>query len=116
MNKKYNRFFWSFFAYNFLNFARFNQSLVKIVNVGMHPIFQVGIRSLVASIPVIIFCLLFKKLSISDGSLVPGVICGSLFDFEFVLLFFALELTSVSRSSILFYSMPVVRYLCSFLI
>ena len=38
-----------------------NQSLVKIVNLGMHPIFQVGIRSLVAAIPVIIFCLLFKK-------------------------------------------------------
>ena len=85
-----------------------NQSLVKIVNLGMHPIFQVGIRSLVAAIPVIIFCLLFKKkLSISDGSLVPGIICGSLFALEFVLLFFALELTSVSRSSILFYSMPV---------
>ena len=32
-----------------------NQSLVKIVNLGMHPIFQVGIRSLVAAIPVIIF-------------------------------------------------------------
>ncbi len=85
-----------------------NQSLVKIVNLGMHPIFQVGVRSLVAAIPVIIFCLFFKKkLSISDGSLIPGIICGSLFALEFVLLFFALELTSVSRSSILFYSMPV---------
>ena len=37
-----------------------NQSLVKIVNLGMHPIFQVGIRSFVAAIPVIIFCLLFQ--------------------------------------------------------
>ena len=80
----------------------------------MHPIFQVGIRSLVAAIPVIIFCLLFKKkLSISDGSLVPGIICGSLFALEFVLLFFALELTSVSRSSILFYSMPVWLGICA---
>ncbi len=95
-------------------FLGLNQSLVKIVNLGMHPIFQVGIRSLVAAIPVIIFCLLFKKkLSISDGSLVPGIICGSLFALEFVLLFFALELTSVSRSSILFYSMPVWLGICA---
>ncbi len=85
-----------------------NQTLVKIVNSGIHPLFQVGLRSILASIPVLLFCFIFKKkLSISDGSLVPGVICGSLFGIEFVLLFFALEYTSVARSSILFYSMPV---------
>ena len=85
-----------------------NQTLVKIVNSGIHPLFQVGLRSILASIPVLLFCFFFKKkLSISDGSLVPGIICGSLFGIEFVLLFFALEYTSVARSSILFYSMPV---------
>ena len=85
-----------------------NQTLVKIVNSGIHPLFQVGLRSILASIPVLLFCFIFKKkLSISDGSLVPGIICGSLFGIEFVLLFFALEYTSVARSSILFYSMPV---------
>jgi|TARA_B100001996_G_scaffold336925_1_gene288498 drug/metabolite transporter (DMT)-like permease len=85
-----------------------NQTLVKIVNHGMHPIFQVGLRSFIAAIPVLIFCVLFKrKLSIWDGSFVPGVICGSIFALEFILLFFALEYTSVARSSILFYSMPV---------
>ena len=85
-----------------------NQTLVKIVNYGMHPIFQVGLRSLIAAIPVLIFCILFKKkISIRDGSLIPGIICGVIFALEFVLLFFALEFTSVARSSILFYSMPV---------
>ena len=85
-----------------------NQTLVKIVNYGIHPIFQVGLRSLIAAIPVLIFCILFKKkISIRDGSLIPGIICGSIFALEFVLLFFALEFTSVARSSILFYSMPV---------
>ena len=85
-----------------------NQTLVKIVNYGIHPIFQVGLRSLIAAIPVLIFCILFKKkISIRDGSLIPGVICGAIFALEFVLLFFALEFTSVARSSILFYSMPV---------
>ena len=85
-----------------------NQTLVKIVNYGIHPIFQVGLRSLTAAIPVLIFCILFKKkISIRDGSLIPGIICGAIFALEFVLLFFALEFTSVARSSILFYSMPV---------
>ena len=85
-----------------------NQTLVKIVNYGIHPIFQVGLRSLIATIPVLIFCILFKKkISIRDGSLIPGIICGAIFALEFVLLFFALEFTSVARSSILFYSMPV---------
>ena len=85
-----------------------NQTLVKIVNYGIHPIFQVGLRSVIAAIPVLIFCILFKKkISIRDGSLIPGIICGAIFALEFVLLFFALEFTSVARSSILFYSMPV---------
>ena len=85
-----------------------NQTLVKIVNYGIHPIFQVGLRSVIAVIPVLIFCILFKKkISIRDGSLIPGIICGAIFALEFVLLFFALEFTSVARSSILFYSMPV---------
>ena len=64
-----------------------NQTLVKIVNTGIHPLFQVGLRSLLASIPVLLFCFIFKKkLSISDGSLLPGIICGSLFGIEFVFL------------------------------
>ena len=85
-----------------------NQTLVKIVNYGIHPVFQVGLRSLIAAIPVLVFCILFKKkLSIRDGSFLPGVICGLIFALEFILLFFALEYTSVARSSILFYSMPV---------
>ena len=85
-----------------------NQTLVKIVNYGIHPIFQVGLRSVIAAVPVLIFCILFKKkISIRDGSLIPGIICGAIFALEFVLLFFALEFTSVARSSILFYSMPV---------
>ena len=85
-----------------------NQTLVKIVNYGIHPVFQVGLRSLIAAIPVLVFCILFKKkLSIRDGSFLPGVICGAIFALEFILLFLALEYTSVARSSILFYSMPV---------
>ena len=84
-----------------------NQVLVKIVNTGFQPVFQAGLRSACALIPVLLYALWKKKkLSISDGSLVPGVICGTLFSFEFLMLFQSLEYTSVSRASVLFYTMP----------
>jgi drug/metabolite transporter (DMT)-like permease len=50
--------------------------------------------------------LLRKRLSVTDGSLVPGVFSGLLFSIEFLLLFTALEYTTVSRVSMLFYTQP----------
>ncbi|MFN3262533.1 MAG: DMT family transporter [Pikeienuella sp.] len=85
-----------------------NQVLVKLVNAGFAPAFQAGLRSALAFLPVLIFALLMRKrLSLSDGSFRPGVICGLLFSVEFVLLFMALDFTTVSRASIFFYTMPV---------
>ncbi|MGB0852579.1 MAG: DMT family transporter [Pikeienuella sp.] len=85
-----------------------NQVLVKLVNEGMGPMFQAGLRSACAIVPVVIFALIMRrKLSFRDGSLIPGIICGVLFAAEFMLLFQALEYTSVSRASVLFYTMPV---------
>ncbi|MGB0411243.1 MAG: DMT family transporter [Pikeienuella sp.] len=85
-----------------------NQVLVKLVNEGMGPMFQAGLRSACAIVPVVIFALIMRrKLSFRDGSLTPGIICGVLFAAEFMLLFQALEYTSVSRASVLFYTMPV---------
>ena len=84
-----------------------NQVMVKLVNAGMHPLFQAGFRSVCAFLPVLIFALVMKrKLSIRDGSLVPGIFCGVFFSIEFVLLFQALEYTSVARASVMFYTMP----------
>lgn len=85
-----------------------NQALVKLVNAGMAPTFQAGLRSAVAIIPVLLYCWWRqKKLSISDGSLLPGIVCGLFFFAEFFLLFNALDYTSVGRSSVLFYTMPI---------
>lgn len=84
-----------------------NQVLVKIVNSGMQPVFQAGMRSLCALPLLVIFALVMKRrLSISDGSLVPGLFAGALFAAEFILLFLALDYTSVARASIFFYTMP----------
>lgn len=84
-----------------------NQVLVKLVNAGFAPVFQAGLRSACAFLPVLLFALFMRKrLSISDGSLGPGVLTGCLFAFEFILLFQALDYTTVSRASIFFYTMP----------
>ncbi len=85
----------------------FNQILVKLVNAGLQPAFQVGLRSACAILPIIAFAVITrKKLTIYDGSFWPGILAGLFFTTEFVLLFQSLEYTSVSRASIMFYSMP----------
>lgn len=85
-----------------------NQSLVKLVGVGLAPAFQAGLRSALALLPVLIFAwVMRKRLSLRDGSLIPGLVCGGFFSVEFLLLFQALDYTTVSRASIFFYTMPV---------
>ena len=85
-----------------------NQVLVKLVNVGMHPVFQVALRSTLAIIPILLFCYFTKKKIIfNDGSLIPGLISGVLFAIEFILLFTALDYSTVTRVSLIFYTMPV---------
>ena len=85
-----------------------NQVLIKIVNAGLQPVFQAGLRSLCAIVPILLFAILArKKLSVTDGTLAAGIVCGLMFALEFVLLFIALDLTSVARVSVLFYTMPV---------
>ncbi len=86
----------------------FNQALIKLVNAGFAPALQAGLRSLIALVPVLIYALLTRKrISLGRGGFWPGIACGVFFCIEFILLFVALDLTSVARASIFFYSMPV---------
>lgn len=96
----------------------FNQALIKLVNSGMSPGFQAGMRSACAILPVIFYMLWRgRKIRIDDGSLLPGIACGILFAAEFYLLFGALDRTTVSRSAVLFYTMPIwVAVVAHFLI
>jgi drug/metabolite transporter (DMT)-like permease len=84
-----------------------NQALIKIVNQGLQPIFQAGLRSAAGFVLVLLFAVVMKRrLNVRDGSLLPGIVCGLLFAGEFILLFQALDYTSVSRASVFFYTMP----------
>ncbi len=84
-----------------------NQALVKLVNAGFSPVFQAGLRSVFAFCVVLLAArMLNRRLSISDGSLGPGLVSGLLFSVEFFLLFTALDYTTVSRVSMFFYTQP----------
>lgn len=86
----------------------FNQVVIKVTNDGLQPVFFAGLRSAGA-----VFCILiwlyWRKipLRIMPGTAVWGILVGLVFAFEFLCLFVALDLTAVSRASVIFYSMPV---------
>lgn len=85
-----------------------NQIMVKEVNRGLQPAFFAGLRSALA----VIFVwgwLCFRGLTgqLRRADLRPGLAIGAIFAAEFLCLFIALDLTAVSRASVIFYSMPV---------
>jgi drug/metabolite transporter (DMT)-like permease len=86
----------------------FNQVVIKVVTDGLQPMFFAGIRSLGATICVWLWIKFRgRTLDFQAGTVVPGLILGLLFSLEFVGLFTALDLSSVTRTSIIFNSMPV---------
>ncbi|MDE0532935.1 MAG: DMT family transporter [Albidovulum sp.] len=86
----------------------FNQVVIKVTNGGLQPVFWAGLRSFGA-----IFCVLLwmhltgKKIHIAKGTVSAAVLMGLVFSTEFLLLFVALDHTTVVRVSVIFYSMPV---------
>ena len=86
----------------------FNQVVIKVTNGGLQPVFFAGLRSLGAVVCVWIW-LHWRgiPLRFEPGTRIAGVILGCIFAAEFLCLFVALDLTTVARSSVIFYSMPV---------
>jgi drug/metabolite transporter (DMT)-like permease len=86
----------------------FNQVVVKVTSGGFEPVFGAGVRSLGAML-VLMAWMSWRGVSIAlpRPALAAGIISGLLFTFEFMCLFTALDLSTVSRTSIIFYSMPV---------
>ena len=86
----------------------FNQVVVKVANAGLQPAFFAGLRSVGAVVCVGLW-LWWRgiPLKFPNGALVAGIIAGVCFAAEFLFLFIALDLTTVARSGIMFYSMPL---------
>lgn len=86
----------------------FNQVVIAVVNEGLQPVFFAALRSIGAAICLgIWFALRRRPFGLSGAHLAPGLMLGSFFALEFILLFTALDLTTVSRASINFYTMPL---------
>lgn len=86
----------------------FNQVVIKVTNGGLQPVFFAGLRS--AGAVVCVWLWLWWRgipLRFEPGTRLAGVLVGTIFAFEFLCLFVALDLTTVGRSAVIFYSMPV---------
>ncbi|NRB04639.1 MAG: DMT family transporter [Rhodobacteraceae bacterium] len=92
----------------------FNQVVMKVTNGGFGPVYAAGLRSCGAAL-VLLAWMYLRGIPMMPprASMVGGVIAGALFAFEFICLFISLDLTTVSRASIIFYSMPVWLALAS---
>ena len=86
----------------------FNQVVIAVVNEGLQPVFFAAVRSLGAALCLYLwFTIRRRPLGLHLKDMRAGTLLGTFFALEFILLFIALDLTSVSRASILFYTMPL---------
>jgi drug/metabolite transporter (DMT)-like permease len=71
-------------------------------------VFFAGLRSALAFLVLTLwFALRGRPQRLRRVDLVPGIVAGSAFALEFIFLFVALDLTTVARTAILLYSMPL---------
>jgi drug/metabolite transporter (DMT)-like permease len=85
----------------------FNQVAVKLALPDIPPLIQAAFRSTFGTFLLLGWMRLRGvKLMESDGTLVPGIVAGLLFAFEFMLIFRGLVLTSASRASLFIYTAP----------
>ncbi len=85
-----------------------NQVVIKVVNTGLQPVFSAGLRSLGAMVVILVWLRLMRQELEFQREVLPwGMLSGVLFSAEFILLFVALDLTTVARTSMMFYTMPV---------
>lgn len=88
------------------------QVAVKSAAAGMHPVLQLGLRSLVAA--VLVYALILvrgQKLSLHDGTVLPGLGAGVLFAVEFLFVAIGLQYTTASHMSVLLYIAPIFTVL-----
>jgi len=86
----------------------FNQVVIKVVNEGLQPVFMAALRSFGAAGCLWLWMALRGRHPRLDRhDLGPGILSGLVFATEFTFLFLALDLTTVVRVSIIFYSMPI---------
>lgn len=82
-----------------------NAVAIKFSNEGIAPLFGAGLRSVIATVCLMIW-MIRKRLELFSGRLIDGVIVGFLFGVEFGLLYLSLLYTTASSAWILLYTSP----------
>lgn len=92
----------------FASLFALNQVVIKVTGGGFGPVFMAGLRS-VGALAVLALWMWVRGVRVTTppGAALGGVIAGLLFAVEFIGVFIALDLTTVSRASIMLYTMPV---------
>lgn len=86
----------------------FNQVVIRVTNEGLQPVFFAGLRSAGAIICLGLWLYLRRGgIALRREVLPAGIAIGCVFAFQFFSLFMALDLTTVVRTGILFYTMPI---------
>ena len=87
----------------------FNYTAVKFANEGISPVFACAVRSVIASICGVIYCVRKgERLFHTDIRLFHGFMVGLLFGIEFACIYFGLLYTDAARSVIFVYLSPFV--------
>jgi drug/metabolite transporter (DMT)-like permease len=85
------------------------QVAVKVGNAGIAPVFQAGLRSVVATVLLLAWCRLRGvRLWRRDGSWNAGLLAGVLFAGEFLLIFAGMDRTTAARGVVFLYFAPFV--------
>ena len=86
-----------------------NYPAIKVSNAGLSPIFTTFLRSVIASLFGILYCIMIKQPLFHRGvTFFHGVMVGLLFGGEFVCLYLGMLYTNSSRAAILLYLSPFV--------
>lgn len=93
----------------------FNQIAVKLALPEIPPMLQAAFRS-AGALPVLLIIAWLRgvKMFERDGTLIPGLVAGTIFGVEFVLIYKGLLLTSASRAVVFLYTAPFFVALGSF--
>ncbi|HEY0848223.1 MAG TPA: DMT family transporter [Noviherbaspirillum sp.] len=88
------------------------QVAVKLAAPGMGPVMQLGVRSAIAALLVLMLIVLRgERLSFRDGTLLPGLGAGTLFALEFLCVALGLQYTTASHMSVFLYTAPIFTVL-----
>jgi drug/metabolite transporter (DMT)-like permease len=91
-----------------------NQVAVKLALPDVPPVIQVTVRAAGATLLLTIWMLARGvKFDFRDGTLMPGILIGLLFTFEYILIYQGLLYTSASRSVVYLYTAPIFVVIAS---